>query len=203
MSHDVGLPAEIVELRAEVRHPLLETCTATEEIAHHSSSMAGVCDGQCILVPKALSFGSSALQTVAEQTDQGFVVTGRKRWITNSPVADWVAVLCRSERGMTMLAVDLKNTPGIRIGTPDLKMGHRGQLTADIAFTDIVVTDVVVPRENVLGRARQWALGRAVDADVRPHRHRRRGRGRRPGGPRSRGRADAHAPPSLDSERCA
>ena len=107
MWHDVGLPAETVALRSEVRHavevrvapyaseigqteesvdsfpwkafrgladagvyalpfdtefvrgltyPFLGTCTATEEIAYHSSSMAGVYDGQCILVPKALSF---------------------------------------------------------------------------------------------------------------------------------------------------
>jgi alkylation response protein AidB-like acyl-CoA dehydrogenase len=230
MWHDVGLPAETVELRAEVRlavekavmphaaeigqreesaesfpwkafrgladegvfaipfgpefgralqYPLLGTCTATEEIAYHSSSMAGVYDGQCILVPKALSFASDelqarlvpglvsgdlvfafattepdassdlsvdAMQTVADETADGFVVTGRKRWITNSPVADWVTVLCRSGRGMTMLAVDLKHSPGIRIGTPDLKMGHRGQLTADIVFED-----VVVPRAYALG----------------------------------------------------
>jgi alkylation response protein AidB-like acyl-CoA dehydrogenase len=230
MWHDVGLPDETVELRADVRravekavvphaaeigqreetadsfpwqafrgladegvfaipfgpeygrglqYPLLGTCTATEEIAYHSSSMAGVYDGQCILVPKALSFGSEelqarlvpglingelvfafattepdassdlsveAMQTVAAETDDGFVVTGRKRWITNSPVADWVAVLCKSGRGMTMLAVDLKNSPGIRIGAPDLKMGHRGQLTADIVFDEVTVSG-----QNVLG----------------------------------------------------
>src|SRR3984893_19393264 len=114
MWHDVGLPAETVELRAEVRlavekavmphaaeigqreesgesfpwkafrgladegvfaipfgpefgrglqDPLLGTCTATEEIAYHSSSMAGVYDGQCILVPKALSFGTPELRS--------------------------------------------------------------------------------------------------------------------------------------------
>jgi alkylation response protein AidB-like acyl-CoA dehydrogenase len=160
--------------------PLLGTCTTTEEIAYHSSSMAGVYDGQCILVPKALSFASDelrarlvpglvsgelvfsfattepdassdlsveALRTTAEQTTDGFVLNGRKRWITNSPVADWVTVLCRSGSAMTMLAVDLKNSNGIRIGKPDLKMGHRGQLTADIVFDN-----VFVPKGNVLGR---------------------------------------------------
>ncbi|KLL11248.1 acyl-CoA dehydrogenase [Protofrankia coriariae] len=159
--------------------PLLGTCTTTEEIAYHSSSMAGVYDGQCILVPKALSFASDelrarlipglvsgelvfsfattepdassdlsagALRTTAEETAEGFVINGRKRWITNSPVADWVTVLCRSGSAMTMFAVDLKNSPGVRIGKPDLKMGHRGQLTADIAFDN-----VLVPRDNVLG----------------------------------------------------
>jgi alkylation response protein AidB-like acyl-CoA dehydrogenase len=87
------------------------------------------------------------MQTTARQTPDGFVVNGRKRWITNSPVADWVTVLCRSGTGLTMLAVDLKHSPGVRIGTPDLKMGHRGQLTADIVFDE-----VVVPAANVLGQ---------------------------------------------------
>lgn len=160
-------------------HPFLGTCTATEEIAYHSSSMAGVYDGQCILVPRALPFANTtlrsqlvpglisgelvfafatsepdassdlsveSLQTTAEETSDGFVVNGRKRWITNSPVADWVTVLCGGASGTTMLAIDLKHTPGIQIGAPDLKMGHRGQLTADIVFDN-----VTVPASNVLG----------------------------------------------------
>ena len=73
-------------------------------------------------------------------------MNGRKRWITNSPVADWVSVLCRSGTGHDHAPVDLKTTPGIRIGEPDLKMGHRGQLTADIVFDD-----VAVPAANLLG----------------------------------------------------
>ena len=232
MTHDVWLPDEIVELRAEaraaiqkrlvpyardigqreesansfpwdafrgladeglfavpfgadygrgLRHPMLGTCTVTEEIAYHSSSMAGVYDGQCILVPQTLTFATDGMrarlipelvsgrvafsfattepdtssdltaermQTVAEETPDGFVVNGRKRWITNSIVAGWVSVLVRAGAGSdraTMLLVDL-SSPGIRIGSPDLKMGHRGQITADIVFTD-----VFVPREHALG----------------------------------------------------
>ncbi|GGF18392.1 acyl-CoA dehydrogenase family protein [Williamsia phyllosphaerae] len=247
MTHDVWLPDEIVDLRAEARaavekrlvpfareigereesvdsfpweafrgladeglfavpfdsehgrgldHPILGTCTVTEEIAYHSSSMAGVYDGQCILVPQTLSFASEELRarlipelisgatafsfattepdtssdltaermcTVAEETADGFVVNGRKRWITNSVVAGWVSVLVRAGSGSnraTMLLVDL-SSPGIRIGTPDLKMGHRGQITADIVFTD-----VLVPRANLLGAAGD-GLGVALSALVR------------------------------------
>jgi alkylation response protein AidB-like acyl-CoA dehydrogenase len=170
-------------------HPLLGTCTATEEIAYHSSSMAGVYDGQCILVPKALSFASDELRarvipglisgelvfsfattepdassdlsvesmrTTATETADNFVLNGRKRWITNSAVADWAAVLCRSGGSMTMILVDLKHSDGVRIGKPDLKMGHRGQLTSDIVFDN-----VLVPKGNVLG-----AVGKGLSVSL-------------------------------------
>ncbi|GAB4010605.1 acyl-CoA dehydrogenase family protein [Nocardioides ultimimeridianus] len=162
-------------------HPMLGVCTVAEEIAYESSSLAGVYDGQCILVPATLSFArpqvrdrlvpdlvsgeqafafattepetssdltASRLQTWAEETADGFVVNGRKRWITNSVVAGWVSILVRAGRDgdrAHMLLIDL-TSPGVRIGTPDLKMGHRGQITADI-----VLEDVHVPRENLLG----------------------------------------------------
>jgi alkylation response protein AidB-like acyl-CoA dehydrogenase len=247
MTHDVWLPAEIVDLRAEARaavekrivpyardigqreesadsfpwaafrglaeegmfavpfgqdygrglqHPMLGTCTVTEEIAYHSSSLAGVYDGQCILVPQTLTFATAEMrarlipelvsgrtafsfattepdtssdltaermQTVAEETSDGFVVNGRKRWITNSIVAGWVSVLVRAGVGSdraTMLLIDLSSA-GVRVGAPDLKMGHRGQITADIVFTD-----VHVPRENLLGVV-GGGLGVALSALVR------------------------------------
>lgn len=179
-----------------LQHPMLGTCTVAEEIAYHSSSMAGVYDGQCILVPQTLTFATPALRarlipeltsgrvafafattepetssdltaerlnTVAEEVPGGFVVNGRKRWITNSVVAGWVSVLVRAGAGSnraTMLLVDL-SSDGIRVGAPDLKMGHRGQLTADIVFED-----VFVPHEHLLG-APGAGLGVALSALVR------------------------------------
>lgn len=88
-----------------------------------------------------------ALKTVARRSDDGFVVDGRKRWITNSVVADWVCLLCRDgdEPAMTMLLVDM-SAPGVSVGEPDLKMGHRGQITADIVFEG-----VRVPSDHALG----------------------------------------------------
>jgi alkylation response protein AidB-like acyl-CoA dehydrogenase len=89
----------------------------------------------------------TVLKTVARRTHDGFVVSGRKRWITNSVVADWVCVLCRDgeEPALTKLLVDM-HAPGVSVGEPDLKMGHRGQITADIVFDE-----VAVPADHVLG----------------------------------------------------
>lgn len=45
-----------------LNHPMLGTCTVAEEIAYHSSSLAGVYDGQCILVPQTLTFATDELR---------------------------------------------------------------------------------------------------------------------------------------------
>ncbi|HWU23047.1 MAG TPA: acyl-CoA dehydrogenase family protein [Nocardioides sp.] len=165
----------------DLTHPMLATCTVTEEIAYHSSSMAGVYDGQCILVPQTLTFAgpevrgalipelvegrtsfafattepdtssdltAERLQTYAEPAAGGWLVTGRKRWITNSVVAGWASMLVRDGKDgdrATMLLIDL-HADGVRIGEPDKKMGHRGQITADI-----VLDRVFVPDSHVLG----------------------------------------------------
>lgn len=87
----------------------------------------------------------ASMQTVAERVDGGWKINGRKRWITNSCVADWVLVLCRTSDRLTMLMADM-HAPGISVGAPDLKMGNHAQLTSDIAFKD-----VFVPEDHVVG----------------------------------------------------
>jgi alkylation response protein AidB-like acyl-CoA dehydrogenase len=90
-----------------------------------------------------------AMQTIATRTPEGYVVSGRKRFITNAPVADFVVLLCVDEGRMTELVVDLK-APGVRVGAPDKKMGNHGQLTADIYFDQ-----VKVPATQVVGEPGQ------------------------------------------------
>lgn len=89
----------------------------------------------------------TAMQTVAEKRGDEYVVNGQKRWITNSPVADFVVALCLDGDRMTELVIDLDGE-GVRVGEPDKKLGNRGQLTADVYFED-----VRVPAENVVGEA--------------------------------------------------
>jgi len=86
-----------------------------------------------------------AMQTIARWEGDHFVVTGRKRFITNSPVASFVVLLCVDGDRMTDLVVDL-DAPGVRVGSPDKKLGNHGQLTADIWFDH-----VIVPADRVVG----------------------------------------------------
>lgn len=88
-----------------------------------------------------------AMQTVLEKRDGGYVLNGHKRWITNSPVADFIVVLCLDGERMTEVVVDL-DSDGVKVGEPDKKLGNRGQLTADVYFEN-----VRVPEANVVGEA--------------------------------------------------
>ncbi|MEJ8825299.1 acyl-CoA dehydrogenase family protein [Variovorax humicola] len=85
------------------------------------------------------------MQTFANREGGGYVINGRKRFITNAPVADFVVLLCAEEGRMTEIVIDL-DAPGVRVGAPDRKMGNHGQLTADIYFDN-----VQVPAQNVVG----------------------------------------------------
>jgi alkylation response protein AidB-like acyl-CoA dehydrogenase len=86
-----------------------------------------------------------ALQTEAEIAPGGYRLNGRKRWITNSPVAHHMFVLSKLDNAMTMLLVDM-SADGVRVGEPDKKMGNHSQLTADVYFEN-----VFVPDENLVG----------------------------------------------------
>lgn len=92
----------------------------------------------------------TAVTTVADRSGDGWVVNGRKRFITNSPVADFIVTLCRTGDNLTLLVVDSDPTRGVDVGPPDRKLGNRGQLTADVRFAD-----VPVPEENVIGEVGQ------------------------------------------------
>jgi len=86
-----------------------------------------------------------AVQTIASPHADGWVLNGRKRWITNSVVAGVIVVLARTESNLTTFIVPA-DTAGVSIGTADRKLGNRGQITADV-----MLDDVHLGPESVLG----------------------------------------------------
>lgn len=89
----------------------------------------------------------SSIQSRASAVSGGWAVSGRKRWITNAPVAGLMVTLCRTGDTLSMLAIDMASK-GITVADPDRKMGNHAQLTADVTFDE-----VFVPSDHVLGVA--------------------------------------------------
>lgn len=92
---------------------------------------------------------SHSVRTMGIKKGDKYIVSGQKRFITNSCVADFVTALVNVEGKLTMMAINLHSS-GCRIGDPDIKIGNKGQLTADIYFDN-----VTVPVENVIGKEGQ------------------------------------------------
>jgi alkylation response protein AidB-like acyl-CoA dehydrogenase len=99
-----------------------------------------------------------SVQTVAQPVSGGWLLKGRKRWITNAPAADLIVVLCRSGNALSLFLADMHH-PGITVLPPDLKMGNNAQLTADVILNDVfVASDHVIIAEGAGLRAALGAL---------------------------------------------
>jgi alkylation response protein AidB-like acyl-CoA dehydrogenase len=92
----------------------------------------------------------AALKTTARRDGGDWVLDGHKLWIHNAPVADFAAVLARTDpsaghRGMSILLVDL-DAEGVLRERKEHKMGQRGSPVGGLRFEG-----VRLPAEALLG----------------------------------------------------
>ncbi len=88
---------------------------------------------------------AAAQRTTAEKTADGWVINGVKNWITNGPVADVCVLFAMNDRaagykGITAFILPM-NTPGVRTGPPDDKLGIRGSKSCQIFLDDVRLPD--------------------------------------------------------------
>jgi len=94
---------------------------------------------------------ASGQQTVAVLDGDHYVLNGSKIFITNGGVAETFVIAAMTDkskgtRGISMFIVE-KDFPGFSIGKVEEKMGIRASST-----TELVFTDCIVPKENLLGK---------------------------------------------------
>jgi isovaleryl-CoA dehydrogenase len=100
--------------------------------------------------PGAGSDALGSMRTVARRDGSGFLLTGRKIYITNGPVADVLLVYAktapeRGPQGISAFIVE-KGFAGFQVAQKLTKMGFRGSQTAELVFDDCRV-----PAANLLG----------------------------------------------------
>lgn len=86
------------------------------------------------------------MATTARRTDRGYVLNGRKMFITNGVEGDVFLVYGKLDGRVTAFVVDT-TCPGFQKGQIIHKMGMRGSTMSELVFDDCEV-----PRENLLGR---------------------------------------------------
>ncbi|MFC7612085.1 acyl-CoA dehydrogenase family protein [Teichococcus aestuarii] len=83
----------------------------------------------------------AGLRTQARRDGDGWLLEGAKLWIHNAPVADFAAVLARTDpaaghRGMSIFLVDLDNA-GVTRDRKERKMGQRASPVGGLHFEDV------------------------------------------------------------------
>ncbi|MEG0919462.1 MAG: acyl-CoA dehydrogenase family protein [Anaerovoracaceae bacterium] len=99
--------------------------------------------------PGAGSDAASLLTTAVKDGDD-YILNGRKTFITAAPFSDYLIIFAKTNpaagvKGITTFIVDAKSE-GVSFGKPEEKMGIIG-----CATSDIVLDNVRVPAENILG----------------------------------------------------
>ena len=83
----------------------------------------------------------SAMLTTAVKDGNEWVINGEKKFITNGNVAAYAVIAAVTEKGkgykgISSFVVDLKNTPGFRVGRLEEKLGILASGTAELVFED-------------------------------------------------------------------
>jgi len=108
----------------------------------------------------------TSLTTRAEIDGDHFVVSGQKVWTSWAQFADYGILLARTDpdgkraRGISYMIVDMRS-PGVEVRP--LK-----QLTGSCEFNEVFLTEVRVPRENLVGELHGgWAIAQTTLAHER------------------------------------
>jgi glutaryl-CoA dehydrogenase len=88
-----------------------------------------------------------SLRTRAKKVDGGYLLSGQKMWITNSPIADLAVVWAKSDAhdGKIKGFVVERGTKGFTTPTIDGKLSLRASVTGEV-----VLDEAFVPEENLL-----------------------------------------------------
>jgi alkylation response protein AidB-like acyl-CoA dehydrogenase len=97
---------------------------------------------------------AAAMRTSAQADGSEFILNGTKAWITHAGLADFYSVFARTSgepegrdraRGISCFHVPA-DTPGVRPGQPEHKMGMRASVTAQVNFES-----AAVPADQLVG----------------------------------------------------
>jgi acyl-CoA dehydrogenase len=134
--------------------------TAEQKARYLPRLASGEIIGSFALTEPEAGSDAGSLKTMARRDgNDGFVINGAKRFITNAPEAGLFTLFARTDpesrdaRGVSAFVIEA-DTPGITIGATDRKMGQKGAHTADVTFED-----VRVPADAIIGGSAKEGQG--------------------------------------------
>jgi alkylation response protein AidB-like acyl-CoA dehydrogenase len=117
--------------------------------------LPGLCDGSTIgaqgMSEPESGSDAMSLTTTAEKRGDGYVLNGRKTFVTNAPEADFLLVYASTDPGMGFAGLSAfligRGTRGLSIGQPLEKMGLRTS-----SMSELFLDDCEIAKEQLLGK---------------------------------------------------
>lgn len=130
-------------------HALLLVGSATQKEKYLPKLASGHMISAFALTEEGAGSDASAISTTAKPVDGGWLLNGKKRFISNAPIADLFTVIAytpvENKKQFSAFILE-KPMKGLTIGKPDIKMGHHGALTAEITMHNCYIEN-----DNLLG----------------------------------------------------
>lgn len=126
---------------------ILERAGTEEQKRRH---LPPLCRGESISCFALTEAGGGSeptgMQTTARPEGDGYVVNGRKSFITLGEVADLVVLVAMTGQSYNAFLVE-RGTPGFQVARREARLGFRSIPVNELAFTDCLI-----PKANLLGQ---------------------------------------------------
>jgi len=115
--------------------------------------------GAVALSEKAMNIENDQFETGGIKRDDGIEINGKKRYVVNAPIADWIAV-CGNYEGENAVFLVSKDSEGLVIGKRMFTLGYDGAAISDVTFTKCVIPlnqlILSLNKDDIIVNVRQW-----------------------------------------------
>lgn len=142
--------------------PIYKFGTDQQKEKYLPRSISGEIIGAYAITEPNTGSDAAGLASRAVKKNGGYVLNGRKNFITNGTICDYCLVAAYTDKerrgeGISVFIVD-RDTPGFEVTRKLEKMGHKSSDTAELVFEDCEVSD-----EALLG-GKEGAFGALMEA---------------------------------------
>jgi hypothetical protein len=121
-------------------HGILKFGTPAQKQKFVTPIASGAAIGAYSLTEPMSGSDAGTMRSRAVRQGDGYLINGRKSWVTSGPVADYIVLFTMTQpekkhRGITAFLIDTKQ-PGFHVGKKEPKLGIRASATSEIVFED-------------------------------------------------------------------
>lgn len=135
--------------------PLITFGTERQKNKYLEDLLTGAMYGSFALNEPVTGSEMDEMSTVAVETDEGWLLSGRKEYISNSPIASVFLIAAKTKRlsGDESFGVFIveRNQEGVTVGETEKKMGIKALPVAGVTLSDVLVDASMLLGEEING----------------------------------------------------